>query len=61
MGCRRNVPAEESQCSNTMNQCARLICLLPRKEKENAISASFWFRLDKTTAAPGADKVWRPL
>lgn len=39
MGCRRNVPAEESQCSNTMNQCARLICLLPRKKKKNEVQS----------------------
>lgn len=40
MGCRRNVPAEESQCSNTMNQCARLICSLPRKKKNKVQSVS---------------------
>lgn len=56
MGCTRNVPAEESQCSNTMNQCARLICSLPRKKKlkcRTAISASLWFGLHPATAAPG--------
>lgn len=40
MGCWRNVPAEESQCSNTMNQCARLIPSLPRKKKKKIQSVS---------------------
>lgn len=38
MGCWRNVPAEESQCSNTMNQYARLI---PSKEEKKMQSVSF--------------------
>lgn len=50
-----------TDCSNAMNQYARLVSSLCRKEKNNTISKLFWFRLDKTTAALGACKVWKPL